>query len=107
MWIPSKVVELLSFNKDELVKYKTERDLLKDQLTKSEIMCDWLRMRVNSLEAEKSVLMNKAYDVRLPAPELHRKSTVPPDFVMDELINFDGIPFTPEGDRLAEKLGIA
>lgn len=105
MFIPKSVVDFLLFSKDDLIKTRTERDSFKDQLSKSEIMCDWLRMRVNALEIERSILMEKAYNVTLPAPELTRLPRTPEEMKIDEF-SFEGIPFTPEGDRLAEKLGL-
>ena len=107
MWIPKILVDQFSFNKEDMIRLRTENELLKSQLSKSEIMADWLRMRTNSLEAERGLLMEKAYNVRIPIPEMVRTQTVNPTMpIIDEAI-FEGIPFTPEGDKLAEKLGLS
>ena len=80
MWVPKRLADLFSLNRDffdsvrtELATVRAERDILKNELASSKIVSDWLRMRVNQLEAERVKLIEKAYPgLNLPAPEIAR-----------------------------------
>lgn len=101
MWIPSKILDFLSFSKDDLIAIRSERDHLKSSLIKSEIMSDWLRMRVNALEVERTILMEKVNGIRIPAPELLRATpqiSAPP---MIQEASFEDM-----GDDMAKQLGL-
>ena len=103
MWIPKLVIEYLKISKEavddlriELATVRTERDSLKVQLATTSSNFDWLRMKVNQLEFENKALIQKAYDIKLPAPELSRNPLREP---------LDINPFADVGDELAKKLG--
>lgn len=100
MWLPAKVLDFLSFSKEDLIQARTERDLLRSQLIKSEIMTDWLRVRVNQLEVERSVLMEKVNGIKIPSPELLRSNQVVPPTMMQEA------SFEDMGDDAAKALGL-
>ncbi len=115
MWVPSKVIEWFTDMRDvaetnatvsmeavnhyreELVAVRAERDTLKEQLAKTLIMGDWLRMQVNSLQLERTALMEKAYNIKIPAPELIRTPVI-----NEEVQQFS---FSDMGDELAKKYG--
>lgn len=105
MWVPSKIVEFFGLNAEmvrtiqsELAGVRAERDLLRAELTSAKINADWLRLRFNELERENKALMEKAYNIKLPVPELMRRPTVDPTF---EQFTFDDM-----GDEMARKLGL-
>lgn len=106
MWLPNKAFDLFRISQDtvsslreDLAKIKAERDSLRDSLTKSEILSDWLRIQVNSLQFERSALLDKAYGIKAPVPELMKK----PEHrdPAEEEFSFEDI-----GDTLAKKLGL-
>lgn len=76
MWIPSSLFKLIEFGQEqrsELVALRSANALLERRLIAADIMSDFMRMRVNQLEAERSVLMNQAYPgLSLPSPEIAR-----------------------------------
>lgn len=94
MWISSKVAHWLMSDKDELTRLRTANELLTRQLATTQTNFDWLRMRVNQLESERVVLLEKAYDVKLRlVPEVsHAK------FNMPELNNLEAL-FEDMGDE--------
>lgn len=85
--------------REEAAVAKAETVLLKQQLTKADIQLDFLRMKVNQLEAHNAALMEKAYHIQVPVPEIARKSNQSPDS-----INFDF--FNDVGEEEARKLGL-
>jgi len=106
MWVPSKVLDWFQISKDsvdelraEVASLKVERDLLKSQLTVVNTNFDWLRMKVNTLEMERVGLMEKAYNIKLPAPEILRQSQPDPSF------NPKDFSLEDMGEDLARKLG--
>lgn len=104
MWIPKPIVEFLKISKEavddfreELAVTRAERDALRVELATLKTNFDWLRIRVNSLEFENKALIERAYDIKLPAPELVRAPTKNPIDVGDL--------FGDIGDDLAKALG--
>ena len=107
MWVPREVSEWFKISKDsvdalrtELATLKVERDVLKDQLRGAQINSDWLRMQVNSLQMERAGLMEKAYNIRVPVPELARTET------LKSPISIEDFSFSDIGDEAARKLGL-
>src|SRR5579859_8012179 len=49
-----------------------ERDILAVQLKVSQNHFDWLSQRVNVLEVERAQLIEKAYGIKIPVPEIIR-----------------------------------
>lgn len=100
MWIPAKIFDLFSANRDDLTKARVELDAVKSELTRSQILNDWLRMQINTLQMERTGLIEKAYGIKAPTPILERtpvlsESTSTKDFSFDDI-----------GDELAKKLGL-
>jgi len=100
MWIPKQIVDLFSTTRDDLVKAKAERDLFRDQLSQSTILCDWLRLQVNSLQNERTALLAKAYNIYVPTPQIERTP------VRGESMSIEDFSFDDVGDEVARKLGL-
>lgn len=86
MWIPSKLLPWLEVSKDayrslreENAALKVELSTVKVDLASSKIGSDWLRMKVNDLEATNKALLEKAYDIRLPVPQMVREQRHDPN----------------------------
>ncbi len=119
MWISSKVADwVTSLQKaadinaeatkgaiqdlrEELVAVRTERDVLRQELTAAKLSADWLRLRFNQLEMENKQLLQKAYNITLPAPALQRIET---SKAADSFENVSAL-FDDVGDEVARKLG--
>lgn len=107
MWLSSKLESLFSFHvedlrelKAELAVSRAENVLLRTQLATAQANFEWIRSRVNALEYERSGLMQKAYNISLPAPEIVRTEKDIKGFEPSSL--FDSIP-----EDIAEELSHA
>ena len=93
--------EAISSLREELAAVRAERDTLKLQAAVDRTHTDWMRTKLNQLELERAALIERAYNIKLPAvPELIRTPHAMPDpnsFTM----NFDDV-----GDELARQLGL-
>ncbi len=105
MWIPKAIFELFQISKDrvdlqrqDIEVLRAERDAFRDDLSRQIILSDWLRLQVNQLQAERSALLEKAYGIRVPTPQISAV-TNPPGPTMDDF-SFDDV-----GDAVAKKLG--
>lgn len=75
----------------------------RSQKVRDDISIDWMRHRVNALEKQNAILMQKAAGIHLPVPEIvpTRPGT------MSEIPDFPTMPtFEDVGDIEAERLGI-
>lgn len=107
MWVSSKLLDLFSIGKEtvdglrqELSLAKSELESLKDKCRTLQINGDWFRMKVNSLEMERTALMEKAYQIKLPTPQIMKQPTVDPTY---DPKNFG---FGDVGDEIAKTLGL-
>lgn len=107
MWMPSLVIKWFDgiirdadANRAELSALRAERDLLKHQLAVSQNQFDWLRMQVNTLQIERTALLEKAYNIKVPAPEIVRQPVIGEENKLDEF-TFDDM-----GEQLAKKFGL-
>lgn len=109
MWIPKSIVTwITSVKLDEAPKLReenaalrAERDSVKNQLSALQFQFDWIRLQINTLQLERAALMEKAYGIKVPAPELVKAPpTKSPDSPRDEF-SFDDI-----GDEVAKVLGM-
>jgi hypothetical protein len=107
VWLSSELVGMFEISKDtvtalreEVAALRVERDALQTQLSKSDIFSDWLRMQVNTLQLERTGLMEKAYGIKLPAPEILRQPNTDPTF------NPKDFSFEDVGEDLARKYGM-
>jgi|SoiMethySBSTD1v2_1073268.scaffolds.fasta_scaffold327568_4 hypothetical protein len=109
MWLSPKIVDFFKVSVETVQTLRTDLQTaqaeiaaLKAQIQTSNITNDWLRTRVNQLELERTQLMQVAYNVKLPVPELVRPSTFKPDAPGDVF----SLDFDDMGDDLAKKLGL-
>jgi Tfp pilus assembly protein FimV len=86
MWIPTKFLDLLKFNLDEQVAVRTKLAVAESRVTDlerslahSRTSFDWLTSRVNDLEYQNKALLEKAYNISVPAPQISRPSIPPID----------------------------
>lgn len=105
MWVPKEVADWFKISKDsvdalreELAACKAERDSLKLNLSIAQNNLEWIRKQINGLQYERTQLLEKAYGIVVPVPEIARVNKAPA--VKDEF-SFDDI-----GDDLAKKLGL-
>ena len=118
MWIPKAVVgwftsmrdvaetnamvsiEAINQYREQLAAVTAERDVLRLQAVTVQNNCEWFRLRVNALEVERAQLVEKAFGIHLPAPEIVRAA--PPAAAFDPR-NFT---FEDVGDTMAKELGL-
>ena len=108
MWVSKSIFDWFGVTRDtvdqlraELVGVRAERDQLRIQAAVNQTHFDWLRSKVNQLEMERAGLIEKAYNIKLPAvPELFRTPARPID-PSDLAVGFDDI-----GDDVARVLGL-
>lgn len=86
--------------REELSMLRVERDLLKTELITARISSDWMRAQINTLQMERATLMEKAYGVRVPVPQLVRTSVH-----NDNLPKIEDTSFEDMGDELAKQFG--
>jgi len=108
MWIPKSIVDWITTVKldessklrEENASLRAERDTLKHQLSTSQFQLDWFRGQINTLQLERSALMDKAYGIKVPTPELVKLPIKGLDTAQDEF-SFDDL-----GDEVAKRLGL-
>jgi len=107
MWITDKVLDIFTVNvelinrlRTEVEVLKTERDGLKVQALVNQNHFDWLRQRVNVLEAERAQYLEKLYGIKVPVPEIVRQAD--PRSVLQLTSDL----FNDVGDDNAKNLGL-
>lgn len=107
MWVSSKIFDWLRISKDyvdglseELKVTRAELNSLQDKYRVMQINSDWFRMKVNQLEMEKTALLELAYKIKLPTPQLMKQPTPDPTF---DPKNFS---FADVGEEMAKQLGL-
>ena len=116
MWIPSQVVTFfdrlvisveqnakatestMQQLREQLVVLQTENGIIKNELQAAKVTNSWLVQKVNGLELEKAGLMEKAYNIKLPTPEIVRVSRKPEP---TQSFSFEDI-----GDEAARLMGL-
>jgi len=104
MWVPKAVFELFQISKNavddqraELSKLHAENILLRTQLTTTQANFEWIRVRVNQLEVERAQLVEKAYGIKTPVPEISRTPIAQLELGSDI--------FEDVGEKMAKQLG--
>jgi hypothetical protein len=104
MWIPNRAFELFHISKDtvdclriDLAAIRVERDSLKANLATTQANLEWIRVRVNALELERAQLLEKAYGVKVPVPEVIHSQATP--------LGFSSSIFEDMGEHTAKELG--
>ena len=118
MWVPKEVINWFSGLKadadshasvtrdalislrEELSAVRAERDALKLQQAVDRTHSDWFRLKINALELERAGLIEKAYQIKLPAIPEFLRPTQPID------PNQYAISFDDVGDDVAKILGL-
>lgn len=105
MWVSRAVKEWFHISRQAYEDLKVKNAALEAELTalryekqRADLHFDWLRMKVNELELMNKALIQQAYGIALPAPELTRQAPV-----ADPLQHFS---FDDVGDEVAKKLGL-
>lgn len=107
MWLSEKLLNVFQVAKEtvdelrlEVSTLRSENDVLKSQLEHSRIMSEWLRVRVNQLEYERVGLLERAYQIKLPAPEIVRtgRDLAPGSFNLANL--FDSLPLDDKDEQM-------
>lgn len=115
MWVNKQLFQtILDDNKDMQVRLSGERidnaklsmivTEARTQKAKDDITIDWMRHRINALEKQNAILLQKAAGVTVPVPEI-----VPtrPGTIAGEGLDMQTMPsFEDVGDAEAERLGI-
>lgn len=83
MWLSKTVVSWLDVSLDtvrslreEVEVLRAENALLKSDLQATRINSDWFRLKVNDLEVTNKALMERAYNVKLPVPQVVKAQEV-------------------------------
>lgn len=104
MWLPDKAFELFTVSKEnidslkeDLAAVRADRDATKIHLVTVQANFEWLRVRVNALEIERVQLIEKAYGLKIPAPEIARAPVQP--------LNLNQDIFNDMGEDMAKTLG--
>lgn len=99
MWLSDKLRSLLELNveevkrlREELAAVRAERDVYKIEAKIAQNNFEWTRTRVNSLEYERSALLQKAFNVNIPAPNIVR--TIKDVATLEPTDIFNGPPIT-------------
>lgn len=82
----------------ELAKLAAENTMLRSQLATTQANFEWIRTRINTLEVERAQLIEKAYGIKTPVPEISRSKS--------PVMQFDAALFDDIGDKAAKELGL-
>lgn len=86
---------------------QAKHDTALAQKIKDDTTIDWMRHRINALEKERAILLNKVGGVHIPVPEIvpTRPGTISAPLPFE---GFDAMPsFEDVGDHEAARLGIS
>lgn len=105
MWLSKQLVELVQVSKDnadtmrtELAKVTLERDLAKSELLTLRANFQWATAQINDLQFQCKALLEKAYNIRVPVPEIVRPTGNVP--------KFDSNLFEDMGETMAKEQGM-
>lgn len=106
MWVPEKALDWLQASKasvdgqrEDIAALRADNARLTATNSSLTIMNDWLRMQVNQLQLERTGLMERAYGIKISAPEIVRSPT------LGQAPNMSEFSFEDVGDEVARKLG--
>jgi len=105
MWVPKSVVSWFNISLDtvntlreENAALKAENDSIGKELQSTKINLDWLRVQFNQLQLERTALLEKAYNIKVPTPELVARAKVPS--------TFEDFSYEDMGDKMASLVGL-
>ncbi len=99
-WITTVKLDESSKLREENAALRAERDILKHQLSTSQFQMDWFRSQINALQFERAALLDKAYGIKAPVPELVKAAPRLPEMKPEDF-SFDDV-----GDEIAKHLGL-
>lgn len=100
MWVPKPLVDILGFVKEDLSALRAENTLLRQQLIVAQTNFDWLRVKMNDLEFQNKALLEKAYNIKVPAPEIVKSTPH-----LDPSYDPHNFSFEDMGENLARIVG--
>lgn len=107
MWLSPKIFSILEVAKDssealrtENAVLKAERDLLRLQISSSNLNIEWFRNQLNVLQVERTELINKVYGLKTPTPEYVRPVQ------RTDISKIGDVGFQHIDDETAKTLGI-
>lgn len=100
MWIKSEIYNKLQ---TDLEVERRSRELLQNQITATNTMLDWFRVRLTQLEYERAQLIFNYTGVKIPTPVVEKAP-----LATGEEHKFNDLPniFSDVGDKEAARLGI-
>ncbi len=101
-----KLQDAVEFERTGASRMSASTNELRAQKAKDDITIDWMRHRINALEKERAILVQKAAGISLPTPEIvpTRPGTMTNPSM---LVDFDSLPsFEDVGDSEAQRLGL-
>jgi hypothetical protein len=110
MWMPRAVVTWLNISLDtvndlkaENAALKAENSRLESELLSTKVNLDWLRVQYNQVQLERVAMLEKTYNIRVPAPALQASKPKPPSGTpsIEEMSLFDDM-----GDAAAKLMGL-
>ena|SRR5579859_7273871 len=99
-----RLQDAVEFEKIGASRMSASTNELRTQKAKDDITIDWMRHRINALEKQNAILMQKAAGIAMPVPEI-----VPtrPGTLSGMPLDFSHLPsFEDVGDEQAAKLGV-
>lgn len=107
MFISARFLDLIQVSKDNaddqratIAKLTAERDAAKQELLTLRANFQWATTQINDLQYQNKALLEKAYNIRVPVPEIVRPaSTMPNNFNINDL-------FEDMGDEQAKREGM-
>lgn len=93
MWLSKGFIDLVQVTKDNadnmrtmLAKVTAERDAAKQELLTLRANFQWATTQINDLQYQNKALLEKAYNIRVPVPEIVRPvSNMPTGFNVSDL----------------------
>lgn len=108
MWLSPKIFSILEVAKEsvdslrqELAATRAERDQLKASLSIAQNNLEWIRKQINMLQFERTALLQKAYGIAVPTPEIVQTFAPQTRDIQQDASIFDDI-----GDEVARKMGL-
>lgn len=105
MWVPKSVIEWFNISqgtvnalREENAALRAENLSVSKELTSTKINLDWLRVQFNQLQLERTALLEKAYNIKVPTPELVARSKAP--------ASLEDFSYEDMGDEMAKRLGL-
>ncbi len=94
MFLSARFLDLIQVSKDnaddsraQIARLTAERDAAKTELVTLRANFQWATTQINDLQYQNKALMEKAYGIRVPVPEIVRPIAAMPNFNVSDLFN--------------------